>query len=103
MPEQTARRRSRFAVLVCSLLLAALLAHGVHEAIELGRDHSVEGALVTCFVLATVFAPLAFSLAPPKERPPVTAAGLVPRPADILTPRACRPRASPAWLQQFRN
>jgi hypothetical protein len=103
MPEQTARRRSRFAVLVCSLLLAALIAHGVHEAIELSHDHSVEGALVTCFVFATVFAPLALSLAPPQERPPVTPAGLAPQPADILAPHACRPRASPAWLQQFRN
>jgi hypothetical protein len=103
VPEQKARRSSRLAAVVCSLLLAALLAHGLREAIELGHEHSVEGALAVCFVFATVLVPLALSLAPLRERRRVAAAGLAPQPAEVFAPHPCRPRASPAWLQRFRN
>jgi hypothetical protein len=100
---QTVRRWGALAAIACSLLLAALLAHSLREAIELGHEHVAQGALAVCFVFATLLAPLALSVAPPRERPREAVPNLHPEGTYLLAPIPRRARASPAWLQRFRN
>ena len=96
------RRWSALAAVAAVLVLFALFGHALHEASEHGDEHAVHCAIAVCFVIATLLAPVA-ALAGSRPQAPWGARTIEPEGVDVPAASPPQARASPDWLQRFRN
>lgn len=100
-------RDSRFSLvgsLACAVIVLLLASHELRPVLEPGHDHGSAMIAGLCFVVLGVFVPLIVAAAPPRQAsvvPVLSTAPILPTPARPL--RKASARASPVWLQRFRN
>jgi len=97
-------RASLVGALVCVVVVLLLAGHDLRPLLEPGHDHGSATIAGLCFVVLGVLVPLFVAATPPRPAivaPVLPIAALLPTPARPL--RKARARASPAWLQRFRN
>ncbi len=97
-------RASLLGALACVLIVLLLGGHDLRPLLEPGHEHGSAALAGLCFFVVGVLVPLIVAAIPPRPAssvPVLSTALLLPTPA--LPFRGGDARASPAWLQRFRN
>lgn len=106
LPVASGLRGSRVSLVgsyACAVVVLLLVSHELRPVLEPGHDHG-SAAVGLCFVVLGVLVPLIVAVIPPRPAsvvPVLSTAPLLPAPARPL--RKASTRASPVWLQRFRN
>jgi hypothetical protein len=95
------RRWVVLTTIVASCALVALLGLAVHESAGHADEHAVHCGVAVCVVIATLLVPVAY-LGPQPAR---TRLGFSVEPHGVVisVDPPLEARASPGWLQRFRN
>lgn len=94
---------SALATIACVVVLVALLGHDIRPIVDARHDHGSALASL-CFVLVGLAIPLLVPAPPHEGTRGVRVLGLtLPHASPDPRPREASARASPAWLQRFKN
>jgi len=96
------RRWVVLTTIVASFALVALLGLAVHESAGHADEHAVHCAVAVCVVIGTLLVPAAYLAGPHPAR---IRLGFSVEPHGVVNPMDAplEARASPGWLQRFRN